>query len=153
MPGTAIIYTAGVAAFARSVVVRARPEDRLGNLVVLGTLIVWMIYTRFFWPLYQFHATLPPCPFLRLTGHPCPFCGGSRSFAEMWRGHVGRAAQLYPLGPALFVMTLAAIPALAIIIAIGRDLRVPRPLVAVGGVAGVVALAVSWSLKLTVLPT
>jgi hypothetical protein len=141
-----------VAVFARSALIRARPEDRLGNFVVLGALTVWMIYTRFFWALHQAHATLPPCPFLRLTGHPCPFCGGSRSFAEMWRGHVAHAAQLYPLGPALFVMTLVAIPALAIILVVGRDLRIPRPLVVVGGSVGVVALAVSWTLKLTVLP-
>jgi uncharacterized protein DUF2752 len=101
---------------AESVVILAQREDRVRNLVVLGTLVVWMVYTRVFWGLYAAHATLPPCPFFRLTGHPCPFCGGTRSFAYMWRGDIAHAIQIYPLG------------------------------------VGAVALAISWALKLTMLP-
>jgi hypothetical protein len=113
-----------------------------------------MVYTRFFWPAHAVHATLPSCPFLALTGHPCPFCGGTRSFAFMWQGDVGRAAALYPLGPLLFAGTLAAIPLVAVAVVADRDVavrlpdRLRRALLGVG----LGTLGVSWVLKLTVLP-
>jgi hypothetical protein len=135
-------------------IVRADPGVRLRNAFLLGGLVLWMLYTRFFWAAQTLHATLPPCPFLTVTGHPCPFCGGTRSFAYMWQGDASRAAALYPLGPVLFWATLAAIPVLALSLVLDRDvrLRIPqvwkRALVA----AACTSLAVSWALKLTVLP-
>jgi uncharacterized protein DUF2752 len=139
---------------ARVALVRADGEARLQNAFVLVGLLLWMAYTRVFWAASALHVTLPPCPFLRLTGHPCPFCGGTRSFAYMWQGDLRHASLLYPLGPALFVGTLLAIPLVAAAVLSGRTVRlhVPerlrRTLVAV--VLGV--LGVSWALKLTVLP-
>ena len=67
---------------------------------------------------------------------------------------MSNAVLLYPLGPFLFVATVVAIPLLALAVLADRDLavrlpdRVRRPLL--GCAAG--ALAVSWALKLTVLP-
>jgi uncharacterized protein DUF2752 len=134
--------------------VRASAEARLRNALTLGGLLLWLTYTRFFWPLKSMHTTLPACPFLTITGHPCPFCGGTRSFAYMWDGHVDRAALLYPLGPLLFAGTLVAVPVLAIALLWGRDLevRVPDQLRRAAFGAGLGVLAVSWALKLTVLP-
>ncbi len=135
-------------------VVRASTDARLRNTVLLGGLVLWMLYTRVFWAAHAVHVTLPPCPFLTLTGHPCPFCGGTRSFAYTWQGDLHRAAALYPLGPALFVGTAVAIPVLAVAVVAGRDLvvRLPDRLRRAlwGSVLGV--LAVSWALKLAVLP-
>jgi hypothetical protein len=135
-------------------VVRADREARLRNALLLGGLVLWMLYTRFFATVQTLHMTLPPCPFLAVTGHPCPFCGGTRSFAYMWRGDLERATALYPLGPALFGATLAAIPVLLAGVVLDRDLRWrfskawSRALVA----AACLPLAVSWVLKLTMLP-
>ena len=135
-------------------VVRADPGVRLRNVCLLGGLLLWMLYTRFFWAVQALHLALPPCPFLTVTGHPCPFCGGTRSYAYMWQGETARAAALYPLGPALFWATAAAIPVLALSLILDRDLRLQlsgawrRALVA----AACAALALSWTLKLTVLP-
>src|SRR5262249_61141268 len=98
--------------------------------------------------------TPSPCPSLAISILPCSFRGGPRSFAYMWEGNLARAVAIYPLGPLLFAATLALIPALALALLVNRDLmvRVPdrlrRPLIA----AGLVALAASWALKLTVLP-
>jgi Protein of unknown function (DUF2752) len=135
-------------------VVRAGAEARLRNLAVLAGLVLWLVYTRVFWTVYAVHATLPPCPFLTITGHPCPLCGGTRSFAYMWEGKVGSAVALYPLGPLLFVGALVAIPVVAAALLLDRDLalRVPHRVrrLALGG--GLCVLAVSWALKLTVLP-
>jgi len=96
-------------------IAQSRPdvEARTRDLFLgLGT-SAWLGYTYLYPSLSTFHAVIPTCPFLLLTGHPCPFCGGTRSFANMWHGDVGRAAALYPLGPALFWAVVAAIPVLA----------------------------------------
>src|ERR1700730_5790671 len=135
-------------------VVRAAPEARIRNACLLAGLLVWMLYTRYFATAQALHATLPPCPFLLVTGHPCPFCGGTRSFSSMWHGDLGRAAALYPLGPALFCGVLAAIPVLAVALVLDRDLRwnLSRSWARAIAVAACLPLAASWALKLTVLP-
>ena len=135
-------------------VVRADGEARLRNVLMLAGLVLWMLYTRVYWGVHAMHLGLPQCPFLAITGHPCPFCGGTRSFAYMWTGRVSSAALLYPLGPLLFVATAVAIPLLAVAVLTDRDLtvrlpdRLRRPLL--GCAAG--ALVASWALKLAVLP-
>jgi hypothetical protein len=134
------------------VLMPARPQDRTRNLIFLGTLVAWMLYTRFYFVLHGAHATLPACPLYALTGHPCPFCGGTRGFAYTWNGDLGHAMQLYPLAPLLFVGTAIAIPVLVVAILAGRDIRIPMPLFKVVLATGVLALAISWGLKLTVLP-
>lgn len=135
-------------------VVRAGAEARLRNAMVLAGLVLWLVYTRVFWTVHAMHATLPPCPFLAITGHPCPLCGGTRSFAYMWDGRVSSAAMLYPLGPVLFVGTFVAIPVVAAALLFDRDLavRVPDRLRRAALGCGLGVLAVSWALKLTVLP-
>ena len=124
------------------------------NALVLGGLLLWMVYTRIFWAAHAMHVTVPPCPFLAITHHPCPFCGGTRSFAYMWEGNTARAVALYPLGPLLFFATLAVIPALAVALVVNRDLvvRVPDRLRHGIVAAGLGVLGASWALKLTLLP-
>jgi uncharacterized protein DUF2752 len=128
-------------------------QDRLAAALGAGGLAAWFAYTRAYWTLVPIHATLPVCPFLALTGHPCPFCGGTRSFASVWQGDLGRALRLYPLGPLLFAGALLALPVLLWTALSGRrpSLRLPyaqerRAYLAVGGL-----FAASWALKLTVL--
>ena len=92
---------------------RAVRADRLRDIGVAGALVMWLAYTRIYWVIQAAHVGLPPCPFYYLTGHPCPFCGGTRSFAYMWQGDIADAVRLYPLGPALFVGTVVGIGGLA----------------------------------------
>ena len=92
---------------------RAVPGDRLRDLGMLAGLTAWLVYTRFYWTLHATHVALPPCPFYYLTGHPCPFCGGTRSFAYMWQGDLTDAVRLYPLGPLFFVGSLIGAGGLA----------------------------------------
>lgn len=113
-------------------------------------LTAWLGYTAAYPALATVHATLPACPFYTLTGHPCPFCGGTRSFAAMWHGNVVGAARLYPLGPLLFVLTFAATGYAAWAALTGRS-PVPRLSRRAGTAVIAVAaaaLAVSWTLKL-----
>lgn len=113
---------------------------------LLALLSLWLAYTRFFTALQVAHVSLPACPFYALTGHPCPFCGGTRSYAAMWRGDIAAAFRYHPLGPLLFFATFGAVGYAAWTLASGRRLsvRVPSAIWVVAGLA----LSLSWSLKL-----
>lgn len=39
------------------------------------------------------------CVFRRVTGHPCPLCGLSRSIAALSRGRIASSLRAHPLGP------------------------------------------------------
>ena len=134
-------------------ITRAVPSDRWRDFAMLGGLVLWLAYTRIYWTLQATHLTFPPCPFYYLTGHPCPFCGGTRSFAYMWRGDLSDAVRLYPLGPALFAGTLAGVAALAVGIVSGRtwEPRLTSSQWRVLAVGVVSAVLMSWALKFFVL--
>jgi Protein of unknown function (DUF2752) len=130
--------------------VRAGAESRLRDLGVFALLLGWLAYTRVYWVLSAGHLTLPACPFYLITGHPCPFCGGTRSFASMWQGDIVKAAKFYPLGPALFTGSLVVAGLMAAALVSGRTWRLhfePDALRALLMLAGAV-LAASWMLKL-----
>ncbi len=132
---------------------KTRPDQRLRDLGLFGVFALWLVYTRMFWALHAAHLTLPPCPFYYVTGHPCPFCGGTRSFAYMWEGNIADAVRLYPLGPALFAGSLLGAVGLAAGLVTGRTWT-PRlssrqwTLLSIGGVS---TLVISWALKVFVL--
>jgi len=119
------------------------------SFVGLGT-SAWLAYTYLYPQLSFAHTSLPACPFLLLTGHPCPFCGGTRSFSAMWRGDVLHAARLYPLGPALFLLafTVAVYGLWAMAAHRSLTVRIPPRLQQVLLMTGAAVLGVSWSLKL-----
>jgi len=132
----------------------ARPRERLELALAFAGLLAWLAYTRLFWSLNALHAALPPCPFLYLTGEPCPFCGGTRAYAAMWRGDLGAAVRYYPLGPALFLLTLAAAAGIAVLLATGRAVRWPLTPVARrwAGLGAAAVLVAAWGLRLALLP-
>jgi Protein of unknown function (DUF2752) len=133
--------------------VRALPQDRARELGILLGLSFWLLYTRVYFALQAAHLSMPPCPFYYVTGHPCPFCGGTRSFAYMWRGDLADAVRLYPLGPALFAGTLiGVIGLLASVTSKRRWLpRLTRMQWQLLGVFLLSALALNWALKVFVL--
>ena len=134
-------------------ITRAVPAERTRDLSILVALVLWLLYTRVFWALQAFHLTMPPCPFYFLTGHPCPFCGGTRSFAFMWQGDIANSVRLYPLGPAMFAGTIAGAGALAAGLVTGRTWspRLTRPQWIVLGIGAASLLVFSWALKVFVL--
>ncbi len=132
---------------------RVLPADRIRNLVFAGVLVLWLVYTRVYWVLHAAHLGAPVCPFYYVTGHPCPFCGGTRSFAYMWNGDLSNSVRLYPFGPALFAGTFVAVGAFLTEAVTGRTLK-PRFSTEQwkGIAAGVVAtVLMSWTLKVFVL--
>jgi hypothetical protein len=132
---------------------RLLPADRRRDFGIALVLVVWLVYTRVYWVLHALHLGAPVCPFYFLTGHPCPFCGGTRSFAYMWGGDVSDAVRLYPLGPALFAGTFGAIGGLVAGAVSGRSLRPRLTATQWRGVllGTVVTVLISWALKVFVL--
>ena len=132
---------------------RAVSFDRLRDVGILAVLVMWLAYTRIFWVLQSVHLTAPTCPFYYLTGHPCPFCGGTRSFAYMWEGDIADSVRLYPFGPALFAGTVAGVFGLAAGLVSGRTWtsRLNEMQWKAVAAAAVAALLMSWALKVFVL--
>jgi hypothetical protein len=134
-------------------VTRAQATERWRDLGILLPLVVWLVYTRLYWVLHAAHLSAPPCPFYYLTGHPCPFCGGTRAFAYMWEGDISDAVRLYPFGPALFAGTIVTVGGLAAGIVTGRTWT-PRLSALQWKLVGAFAISlvlVSWALKWFVL--
>ena len=132
---------------------KAVPAQRLRDLGLFAALGLWLVYTRLYWAMHAAHLSMPPCPFYYLTGHPCPFCGGTRSFAYMWEGDIADAVRLYPLGPALFAGTGLGMGGLAAGLVTGRTWS-PRltsrqwRLLTIFATSSVL---ISWALKVFVL--
>jgi hypothetical protein len=132
---------------------KAVPAQRLRDLGLFAALGLWLVYTRLYWAMHAAHLSMPPCPFYYLTGHPCPFCGGTRSFAYMWEGDIADAVRLYPLGPALFAGTVLGMGGLGAGLVTGRTWS-PRltsrqwRLLAIGVTS---TILISWALKVFVL--
>ena len=132
---------------------RAIAADRLRDIGLLAGLLIWLVYTRMYFLLQAAHLSAPPCPFFYLTGHPCPFCGGTRSFAYMWQGDISNAVRLFPLGPLFFAGTFAGVAALAVGAVTGRTWspRLSRMQWKVLGIGAASAIGVSWALKVFIL--
>jgi hypothetical protein len=132
---------------------RAVRADRMRDIALLAGLVLWLAYTRVFFALQAAHLAAPPCPFFYLTGHPCPFCGGTRSFAYMWQGDLADSVRLFPLGPAFFAGTFVGVAGLAAGAVTGRTwtprlTRMQWRVLAIGVGSAVV---MSWALKVFVL--
>jgi hypothetical protein len=134
-------------------IAKALPADRVRDLGLLAGLVVWLAYTRVYWALQAAHVAMPPCPFYYLTGHPCPFCGGTRSFAYMWEGDISDSVRLYPLGPALFAGTIAGAGALVFGLVTGRTWapRLTSMQWRLLAIAAASSVLLSWTLKVFVL--
>jgi len=132
---------------------RAAAADRMRELAILGGLLLWLAYTRIYFVLHAAHLSAPPCPFYYITGHPCPFCGGTRAFAYMWQGDLADSVRLYPLGPALFAGTFVGVAGLAFSAVTGRAWtpRLTRVQWRALGIGAGSAVLVSWMLKVFIL--
>ena len=96
---------------------------------------------------------LPPDLLLSLTGIPCPFCGMTTAFAHMAHGQPLRAFATQPAGAALFVLTIIAVAASAVLAVRGERatvtslaIRLPRS----AGWSALVFFLASWAYKIAV---
>ena len=93
---------------------------------------------------------LAPCAFALVTGHRCPTCGMTTSFAWFARGRFDRSWRANPAGSVLALTCVALIPWLLAGAARGRPpgfRSLDRPLI--GLVVATLALSlVSWTLRL-----
>ena len=117
---------------------------------LLGIGLPWLAYTRLYFFLHPRQLTLDGGAFMWLFNKPDPFCGGTRTFAWMWRGDVGRAVAVYPLGPLLFVATIALVVYAVVVLLSGRALHVnlSPATVRLALWVGLAALGLNWIAKL-----
>ena len=131
-------------------VVPATSGDRWLAWTLLGIALPWLVYTRLYFFLQPRHLTYDGGAFMWLFNRPDPSCGLTRTFAWMWRGDLGRAVAVYPLGPLVFVATVALAVYAVVALLSGRALHVnlsPATLRLVIWV-GLVALGLNWIAKL-----
>lgn len=65
---------------------------------------------RVYLPALEAYPLPQICSLRRLTGYPCPGCGMTRSFISMAHVQFSAAFSYHPLGPLLFLATVAQIP-------------------------------------------
>jgi uncharacterized protein DUF2752 len=128
----------------------ATSGDRRVAWMLLGIGLPWLAYTRLYFFLHPRHLTFDGGAFMWYFNKPDPFCGGTRTFAWMWKGDVGRAVAVYPLGPLLFVATLALVVYAVIVLFSGRAVHLNLSPATARFVllVGVVALGLNWIAKL-----
>ena len=131
-------------------IARATSGDRWLAWTFLGVLVPWLTYTRLYFFLHPRGLTFDGGFFMWYLHKPDPFCGGTRTFAWMWRGDLGHAVAVYPLGPLLFVGTIAAVAYALVVLVTGHALQVnpSRRMVTTTLVIGLVALGLNWTAKL-----
>ena len=128
----------------------ATSGDRWLAWTLLGIALPWLVYTRLYFFLQPRHLTYDGGAFMWLFNRPDPSCGLTRTFAWMWRGDLGRAVAVYPLGPLVFVATVALAVYAVVALLSGRAVHVnlsPATLRLVIWV-GLVALGLNWIAKL-----
>ena len=96
LPGRALDL--GLAAFAAAVLVASAVLRPLGDQIA--------------WP--GGGALGVVCPFRRLVGLDCPFCGLTRSFVALAHGDAGAAFRFHPAGPVLFAALAIGLVALLV---------------------------------------
>ncbi|MHB8588071.1 MAG: DUF2752 domain-containing protein [Candidatus Dormibacteraceae bacterium] len=128
----------------------ATSGDRWLAWTLLGIALPWLVYTRLYFFLQPRHLTYDGSAFMWLFNKPDPSCGLTRTFAWMWQGDLGRAVAVYPLGPLVFVATVALAVYAVVALLSGRAIHVnlsPATLRLVIWV-GLVALGLNWIAKL-----
>ena len=128
----------------------AAPGDRWLAWTVLGVALPWLLYTRLYFFLHPRHLTFDGGLLMWLLNKPDPTCGLTRTFAWTWRGDLGRAVAVYPLGPLIFAATIALVMYAVAVLVGGRALKLnPSPTMVRGALLlGLVALGLNWIAKL-----
>jgi hypothetical protein len=88
------------------------------------------------------------CPFLMMTGYPCPFCGGTHAGIDLGRGHPLAALRASPLAVSGAV-ALVALPALRQTPLAERWRKLParrRNLLSTFGIVAALVISEIWQL-------
>ena len=81
-----------------------RGPGEFDHEAIWGGLGLFMLLAARFFPFQKISLNI--CWFHRLTGLPCPSCGGTRAFAALTRGHFADGFRLNPLASIGFYLLL-----------------------------------------------
>lgn len=89
--------------------------DRYGYIATAFISVLILVVARILHPSPRGLGTheqlgLPPCPFLLITGIPCPSCGLTTSFALAARFEFFSSFTTQPFGLIAFFLTICALP-------------------------------------------
>ena len=137
-------------ALPHALVAHATGGDRWLSWTLLAIALPWLVYTRLYFFLQPRHLTYDGSAFMWLFNKPDPSCGLTRTFAWMWRGDLGRAVAVYPVGPLVFVATVGLTLYAVVVLFSGRAVHINPSPATVRRVlwVGLVALGLNWIAKL-----
>lgn len=78
-----------------------------GEAVLRQRLSLLLLASAALVPAARVEAGPVTCPVRRVTGRPCPGCGGTRSVVRLLHGRPRAALDAHPLGPPLSLLLLA----------------------------------------------
>ena len=87
-------------------------------LAIMGGAVLWVRYPHIV-------GFGPSCPFHRLTGIPCPGCGGVRATETLMKGHILEALYVNPVSIAFEVVALIGVAWFAFDTLRGKDTLLP----------------------------
>lgn len=130
-------------------VAHATRGDRWLAWTLIGIALPWLAYTRLYFFLHPRHLTFDGGAFMWLFNKPDLGCGLTRTFAWMWRGDLGRAVAVYPLGPLVFMATIVLAVYAVVVLLSGRAVHINPSPATVRRVllVGFVALGFNWIAK------
>jgi hypothetical protein len=119
-------------------------------MTLLGVAVPWLAYTRLYFFLHPHHLTFDGGAWMWIFNKPDPTCGLTRTFAWMWRGDLGHAVAVYPLGPLVFLATLVLASYGLAVLVTGRALQLYIPVVIAHRLVlvGLVLVGLNWIAKL-----
>jgi hypothetical protein len=119
---------------------RLSPRDNaLARLTALASGLLWLGW------LPRPHTV---CPFLMLTGIPCPFCGGTHAGIDLGRGHPVAALRASPLAVcgAVAVVILPVLRTTSLAERWRQSPAKTRTTVAITGILAALAASEVWQL-------
>jgi hypothetical protein len=131
-------------------IVVATARDRALAKTVVGGALPWLAYTRLYFFLHPLHLTFDGGAWMWIFNKPDPGCGLTRTFAWMWRGDLGHAVAVYPLGPFVFLGTIILAFYGIAVLATDRaiELHVPAVVARRLLLVGLVLVGLNWIAKL-----
>jgi Protein of unknown function (DUF2752) len=135
---------------AAATIVLAASGNRALAMTLLGVAVPWLAYTRLYFFLHPRHLTFDGGLWMWIFNKPDPTCGLTRTFAWMWRGDLGHAVAVYPLGPLVFLATFVLASYGLAVLVTGRALQLHIPVVIAHRLVlvGLVLVGLNWIAKL-----
>lgn len=109
------------------------------NVVMLGLAIYIVLFPIISIPIKKLIPSFGVCPYLQMTGNPCPLCGGTRYFANIFEAFHDIKYLWNPFGIAAIIVLLQIIFRVKNIIGIRKGKKYERTIkIDIGITSGII---------------